>query len=193
MDSVSFKRLNVPPTPPSILPVPFNTLTLKSRVAPGAFTNTDIHRYLNDLLQVRKKKRDIGFELKIKRCKLWCVSGDSLSVEFHSVFGDNYAAEVIVSHPGRNQWARLGIEWPRAQQERIVVSSGVFFQLLSIYSNNPSAKIILHFSIAWRIEKTHVVPVGFCLKCKDEVESASDDFEFLELSDSEDVLSLTME
>lgn len=190
MDAVSFKRLNVPPTPPSILPVPFNTLTLRQKTAPGAFTNSDVHRYLNDLLQVRKKKRDIGFELKIKSCKLWCVTGDSLSAEFHSLFGENQVAEVIVSHPGRNQWARLGIEWPRSQQEKIIVSSGVFFQFLTIYSNNPNAIVYLHLTLAWRVEKTHVTPlVGMCSKCLSNQESASDDFELLELSDSEDVLN----
>lgn len=190
MDAVSFKRLNVPPTPPSILPVPFNTLTLRQKTAPGAFTNSDVHRYLNDLLQVRKKKRDLGFELKIKSCKLWCVTGDSLSAEFHSLFGENHVAEVIVSHPGRNQWARLGIEWPRSQQEKIIVSSGVFFQFLTIYSNNPNAIVYLHLTLAWRVEKTHVTPlVGVCSNCLSDQESASDDFELLELSDSEDVLN----
>lgn len=191
MENVKFTRLALQPTPSSILTLPFNRLTIMYTSKPSDVTSTTIHNYLNKMLNRKTKSKDPGYDIKVHRLRVWCISGNSLSVEAKTLYNNYRTGEILVSHPGRNQWARIGVEWPKAQQNRVFPSAGPLVNYAFIYSNNARAKILYMLDISWRPQKKFKALAGCCdaLRSHEDSDEESSGFELLDYSSSEDVVN----
>lgn len=108
--------------PPSISTLPWSNLTFivekdvtdSTGVVTTSILYSDV--YSSALKHFFGTDYSVSALLRIKEIRIWNLSGKSFQAEFISLLSDRRVISTLQDFPGRNQWARVGFEYPVAHQ-----------------------------------------------------------------------------